>query len=369
MTMRFARLAALAVLALAPQAMAQTAPQPVQVAFTDSTIAGLAPTKRVAITSVIVSFQASVGTKKEGGGGMFADKSSTKSMMAMPDMDEGLQDVIVADAYRHLKADLIAAGYEIVPEADVAADPSYKEIISKVGFVNHSKALNALGDAVLVSPPSLTPYMPYTMEGSPFESGVTSYLGWPSGWGKSATPGGFNLMTAATFYKLPGLEVALAKSLNANVVKAFYVVNIGKTTAAHSRSIGAVSGDFGRTGIGSTYTGTASAFAQVGLMPDQTRIAFRSPTGNAKWQKVNLNKPGPAKDGDVVVHLAEPLLGGTDYFKISGDGGRERGKYILNVAEFEFTYFATLTDNGAYQRDVEAMIASATKSMVGLVAR
>ena len=300
---------------------------------------------------------------------MFADKSSTKSMMAMPDMDEALQDAIVADTYRHLKADLVAAGYEIVPEAEVAADSAYKEIVSKVGFVNHSKALNALGDAILVSPPSLTPYMPYTMEGSPFESGVTSYLGWPSGWGKSATQGGFSLMTAATFYKLPGLEVALAKSLNANVVKAFYVVNIGKTTASHGRSIAGATGNFGATGVATTYTGAASAFAQVGLMPDQTRIAFRSPNGNAKWQKVSLNKPAPAKDGDVVVHLAEPLLGGTDYFNVSTDGGRVRGKYILNVAEFEFTYFAALNDREGFQWDVEAMIASATKSMVGLVQR
>jgi hypothetical protein len=286
--------------------------------------------------------------------------------MAMPDMDPALQDAITAEAYRQLKADLTAAGYEVVPEAEVAADASYREIIAKVGFVNHSKSLNALGDAILVSPPSLTPYMPYTMEGSPFESGVKGYLGWNSGWGKPATPGGFSLMTAATFWKLPGLEVALAKSLNAQVVKAFYIVNIGSTTAAHGRSWGSATGAFGVTGTRTTFTGTASAHAQLSLLADQTRIAFRSPTGNAKWQKVAFNHPAPAKDGDVVVHLAETMLGGTDYFDVTGDGGHVRGSWLLPTNDFKFTYIATLNDAPAYQRDVQDMIRAATRSMVDL---
>lgn len=369
-----------AMASFAPTLFAQTTEPAVQVAFTDSTAAGLAPTKRVAITSVIVSFQASVGFKKDGGTGMFADKSTSTSLMTMPYMDPDLQDAITAQAYRHLKADLVAAGYEIVPEAEVAADASYKEIIGKVGFVNHSRSLNALGAAVLVSPPTLTPYMPYTMEGGGFQAlagGKGSFVGWPSSWGKvaawgkSPTPGGYSLMTAATFYKLPGLEVALAKSLNAHVVKAFYVVNIGSTTAGHGRSWGLATSNFGATGTRTTFRGTASAFAQLGLLAEQTRIAFRSPTGNAKWQKVNLNKSVPAKDGDVVVHLAETMLGGTDYFDLAGDGGKMRGEgtFFESNSDFKFTYVASVTDSAAYGSEVQAMIASATHSMLALVKR
>ena len=349
-------MATLALLASVPQAMAQTAVSAPRSEFTDSSAAGLAGTKRVAITSVIVSFQASVGAKREGGSGMFADKSSSESLMAMPDMDPALQDAITAEAYRQLKADLTAAGYEIVPEAEVAADASYREIVAKAGFVNHSKALNALGDAILVSPASLTPYMPYTMEGGTFEAGAKSYLGWNSGWGKPATPGGFSLMTAGTFWKLPGLEVALAKSLNAHVVKAFYVVNIGQTSAGHSRAVG----------LRTQYQGTASAFAQLSLLADQTRIAFRSPNGNAKWQKVAMTRPAPAKDGDVVVHLAETMPGGTDYFDVASDGGRVRGSWLISSNDFKFTYIASLNDAPAYQQDVQAMIRAATQSMVAL---
>ncbi len=338
---------------------AQTTEPAVQVAFTDSSAAGLAPTKRVAITSVIVSFQASVGSKKAAGSGMFANKTESTSTLGLFEMDPAMQDAIAEETYRQLKAELIAAGYEIVPAAEVEADASYKQIISKVGFVNHSKSANALGDAILVSPASLPPYMPYTMEGSAFQSGVQSFLGWGAGWGKPATPGGYSLMTAATFYKLPGLEVAMAKSLNAHVVKAFYVITLGKTTVKSS----VTSGAYWDTGEGSTVV-----VAQSGLLPDQTRISFRSPTGNGKWQKVPFNKPMPAKDGDVVVHLAEPMLGDKGAFTVETGGGH-RNILFHSLGDFKFTSTAVITKPAAYQSEVLGMIANSTHAMVALVKR
>jgi len=131
---------------------------------------------------------------------------------------------------------------------------------------------------------------------------------------------------------------------------------VGQTSAGHSRAVG----------LRTEYQGTASAFAQLSLLADQTRIAFRSPTGNAKWQKVPMNRPAPAKDGDVVVHLAETVPGGTDYFDVASDGGRVRGSWLISSNDFKFTYIASLNDAPAYQRDVQAMIAAATRSMVAL---
>jgi hypothetical protein len=350
---------ALALLVHAPIATAQSAEPTVRVDFSDSTLAGLAPTKRVAISSVIVSFQASVGAKKEAGSGMFADKSESTSTLGLVDMDSEMQDAIAAEAYRSLKADLTAAGFEIVPEAEVKADASYRELIGKAGFVNHSKSANALGDAILVSPSGLTPYMPYTMEGSAFQSGVKSYLGWGAGWGKPATPGGYSLMTAATYWKLPGLEVQMAKSLNAHVVKAFYIVTLGQTSVKSSAS-----------SIGSRESGEGSTVvvAQSGLLPDQTRISFRSPTGNAKWQKVAFNRPAPAKDGDVVVHLAEPMLGSKSLFAVD-TSGRQRGMLLYGVGDFKFTSTATITNPAAYRAEMDTMIATATRSMVATLRR
>jgi hypothetical protein len=327
--------------------------------FTDSAATGLASTKRVAISSVIVSFQASVGARKEAGTGWFTDKSESTSVLGMPEMDPALQDAIAAEAYRQLKAELIAAGYEIVPEAEVKADASYRELISKIGFVNHSRSSNAMGDAMLVSPASLTPYMPYTMEGSAFESGVKPFLGWGSGWGKPATPGGYSLMAAATYWKLPGLEVQMAKSLNAHVVKAFYIVTMGQTTVKSSLITG------GAIDMGNAST---TVLTQPGLLADQTRISFRTASGNAKWQKVPLNKPVPAKDGDVVVHLAEPVQGSQNLFAVEG-GPKARGFFSGGVGNFKFAYTATITDKATYQREVQTMIANATRSMVALVRR
>lgn len=343
----------------APEAMAQAVDPVVRVEFTDSTLAGLAPTKRVAITNVIISFQASVGAKKEAGSGMFSDKSESTSTLGLADMDAEMEDAIAAEAYRHLKEDLIAAGYEVVPEAEIAADASYREIISKAGFVNHSKSANAMGDAILVSPAGLTPYMPYTMEGSAFQSGVKSYLGWGAGWGKPATPGGYSLMTAATYWKLPGLEVQMAKSLNAHVVKAFYVVTLGQASVKSSAS---------SNGLRDSGEGSTTVVAQSGLLPDQTRVSFRSPTGNAKWQKVAFNKPAPAKDGDVVVHLAEPMLGNKNLFEVD-TSGRQRGILLHGVGDFKFTSTATIVDPAAYKAETDAMIATASRSMVALFRR
>lgn len=352
------KLAALAMLMIgitslsAPAALAQTAPA---AAFTDSTAAGLSGTRRVAISAVVVSFQGSVAGERLAGSGMFADKSSARAVLALPDMDAALQARIADEAYRQLKAQLTAAGYEVVPEAEVKASPSYGEMIKLAGLPNYTRFGNALGDMTLVSAAGLTPYLPYSVEGSLFEQ-PKSYIGWMSGMGgKSITPGGPSVVTIGTTWKLPGLEVKLAKELNANIVKAFYVVNIGEAFADRKRELG----------IRVVTTGEGSAAAQLSLVPDQTRIAFRTPTGNPKWQKVAFTKPAPAKDGDVVVRLATPMVSDGDFFSVTGTS--RLGGIFAPGADFQFNFTASLTDETAYGVAVDGLIASATTAMVELV--
>ncbi len=352
-------LAALAIIAFSlgglslPSATAQT-PAPVA-AFTDSTAAGLSATRRVAISSVVVSFQASVAGERLAGSGMLADKSSARAVLALPDMDPALQAQIAEDAYRQLKAELTAAGYEVVPEAEVKASAAYGEITKLAGLPNYTRFGNGLGDMTLVSPSGLSPYLPYGLEGGLFEQ-PKSYIGWASSMGgKSITPGGPSATTIAGIWKLPGLEVKLAKALNANVVKAFYVVNIGEAHADRKRALGARI----------VTTGEGSASAQLSLVPDQTRIAFRTPTGNPKWQKVAFNKPAPAKDGDVVVRLASPMVSDGDFFSVTGTS--RLGGIFAPGADFQFNFTASLNDAKVYSVAVNDMIASATASMVGLV--
>jgi hypothetical protein len=352
------RLAALAVMAislamLSPSvATAQGAPT---AAFTDSAAAGLGATRRVAISSVVVSFQASVAGERAAGSGMFADKSSARSVLALPDMDSALQARIANEAYERLKAELTAAGYEVVPEAEVKASATYGEILKLAGTPNYTRFGNALGDAMLVGPDSLPPYLAYSVEGSLFEQ-PKSYIGWIGGMGgKSTTPGGPSVVSIGTTWKLPGLEVKLAKELNANVVKAFYVVNIGEAFADRKRELG----------IRVVTTGEGSAAAQLSLVADQTRIAFRTPTGNPKWQKVSMMKPAPAKDGDVVVRLASPMFSDGDFFSVTGTS--RLGGIFAPGADFQFNFTASLTDAKGYGAAVDGMIASATASMLGLV--
>ena len=112
-------------------------------------------------------------------------------------------------------------------------------------------------------------------------------------------------------------------------------------------------------------TGEGSAAAQLSLVPDQTRIAFRTPTGNPKWQKVGFTKPAPAKDGDVVVRLAAPMINDGNFFSVTGTS--RLGGIFAPGADFQFNFTASLTDQKAYGAAVDGMIAAATGAMVGLV--
>jgi len=154
--------------------LAQTA-SPAQAAFTDSSVSGLGSNRRVAITSVIVSFQASIAAIKQGGSGMFADKTSSQSVLAMEDVDPALQREIAEQAYDRLKADLTAAGFEVLSQDEVNANPVYQKITKTAGFPNPTRFGNSLGDAMLVSPAALTPYLPYSAEGSQFEATQVLY--------------------------------------------------------------------------------------------------------------------------------------------------------------------------------------------------
>jgi hypothetical protein len=352
-------------------------------AFTDSTAAGLAATRRVAITSVIVSFQASTGARA--GAHFFVpmltSRKEVQTVLALPNMSPQLQSAIADAAYKALAAELTAAGYEVVPEAQVKASASYQAIQQQAGFSNNSRFANAMGDVLLASPASLPPYTPYNGEVGNFYYPSTTYLGWISGFGgNSTTPGGLSITRQSNAWKVPGLEVALAKELNANVVKATYVVSLGKAEAGRSTNFSTSehSGFFTYQGslyagnyrtLDRTVTGTGSAFAQVGMIADQTHISFRTPGGNAKWQKVSMIRIPPAKDGDVVVRITEPVMGSTDFFNIQeGDIARSGGLFSAQQrGDINVGFIASIANEAGYGAEVSGMIDAANKAMIGLI--
>ena len=357
-------LALAAALALAaPAALAQ--PAPATAAFTDSTVAGLAPTKRVAISTVVVEYQISVAALKEAGTTLFSNRTSVSSLLSVSGLDLDLEDAIAAKAYETLKAQLSAAGYEVVPEAEVKASPAYAQIEKLMGMPANTKFANAMGDAMFTVAPGLTNYLPYIGEAGVFAQ-PKSYIGFTSAFGgKSATSGGPSMMSQSNGWKLPGLEVQLAKELNANVVKANYMVSLGSVTATKKREINSDVETY-RDSFWS-YGGSGNASVGVGLMADQTRIAFRSPTGNNKWQKVSMLKVAPPKDGDVVVRLANSLEGGGSFFDVQSSK-KERG-VLMGGADMQFVFDGRITDRTGYRQKLNAMIEEANIAMVAAVKR
>jgi hypothetical protein len=349
-----------------------TPPAAAKVAMTDSTASALAANKRVAIASVMLSFQASAGGEKTNTSGLFAAKSDASSTLQMPDMDPKLLTEIADDVYKQLQADLTANGFEVLPESTVVTSVGYQKIAKMAGIANLSRFANLDGDTLLVGASGLTPYLPYNAETGKFSASVKSLIkGWVSGMGqKSSTEGGPSIISIGEIYGLPGLEVDLAKELNANLVKATYVVTLGSTKAAVDR--------FSSTSH-NRYSGTA--FAQVGLLPGQTRIAFRTPSANSKGESApggytaNFGKSAsPAKDGNVVVSLGEALLGGTDMFSVTEPEVKKStllsgllGAGFGTGADAQFIFVATIADPAAYRAEVLGMVKMAQRDMLVMV--
>lgn len=359
----------------APVAGAAGAGQAVQIKalLTDSTAAPLATTNRVVVSSVMVSFQASQGGEKTNTSGLFAAKTSSSSTLQMPEMDTVLLAEIADAIYLQLKADLVVKGFEVLPESALIGSASYPKITKLAGIANFSKFANLNGDTLLVSATALKPYLPYNLETGKFNAQLKSLIkGWVGGFGqKSATEGGPSGISIGEIYALPGLEVDLAKELNAHVVKATYVVTLGSTSAAVDR--------FSSTSH-NKHTGTA--FAQAGLMAGQSRLAFRSPTANPKGESApggytsNFGaNASPAKDGDVVVSFSESLAGGTDFFTLLEPQAKQRPGLLGSLmgigggsgADAQFTFTATISDPVAYRAEVVGMVKAAQREMLNVL--
>jgi nucleotide-binding universal stress UspA family protein len=353
--------------------------------FTDSSAAGLAGTKRVAITNVTVAFQAST-LDRTSPNGMFSEKQTTSAALVWPDLDPQLAAVITDEIYAQLKAELQANGFEVVPEATVLASPTYQKILQVApAFSNFSKFANTDGDLLLVGASGLKPYLPFSPETGQFAVPNKSVIkGWLTGMGgKSSTPGGPTATSTYYSAELPKLEVQLAKELNAHVVKATYHVQLGsaKAETSHVFKPGDRSAELKYTvgpqletkeqreqrlnKIITTHTGTA--FPQVGLRSDQTRIAFRTPNGKGGGQSIRKAGMAPAKDGDVVLTLATPLLGGTGYFTLKSHK-ESNGLWALATGpDAKYTFVATLADPEGYRDEVVAMVKVAQHDLLALV--
>lgn len=334
-------------------------------ALTEIGTATLAGTKRVAITSVLVTVQASTSAAS-GPSDWFKflqPKHTAETVLSWDSFSESDQKALANSVYEKLKTDLTAAGFEVVPEAEIKKSANYDAILKLAKIPNPTRYANILGDAYYIGPDSLTPYMPYNIEVGQFQTEPKSYIGWSSkmGW-KSSTPNGPSAISLQNTWNLPKLEVQLAKELNAHVVKAQYVLTLGRAAAKRDHMIVQTYYD-----KATTYSAEGTAYAEPGLLSGQTHISFRTPTGSTKWQKGTLTKVTPPKDGDVSVHLLQPLGGRTDLFTLTSESDRKDKFLSLGGPQFKFLFRAQLNDSKGYLDEAVKMVEAANGYMLPLV--
>jgi len=179
---------------------------------------------------------------------------------------------------------------------------------------------------------------------------------------------------SADFVRLDAKSVkVLAHPLRSRLVGALRLN--GPSTAT------ALAAALGTNSFKNSYQG--SAFAQVGLLAGQSRIAFRTPAASSKGESASRgytanfgSNASPAKDGDVVVCLAESLLGSTEVFAIAEPETKKSSLLgsLLGAgggtgADVQFAFTASIGDPAAYRAEVVGMLKVAQRDMLALVKR
>ena len=83
-----------------------------------------------------------------------------------------------------------------------------------------------------------------------------------------------------------------------------------------------------------------------------------------------MTKVVPPKDGDVVVRLAAPIAGGTEYFELTPTDFKRSGGLMFSAqkrADINLMFEASIIDPPGYGKEVTAMIGAANQSMLALV--
>lgn len=359
--------ALLAALALKPVQAAEDGPQlkgSPRLEFTDSSPDKLGSLKRVAITNVVLEFQTKVFAEHITGrlSKMYLNRGNSYSDNELAGFDTKLLEQAANRVYAQLVADLTAAGFEVVPEAEVKAQPMYQKLAADMAWPQGYHYGNKEGHSLIVGPTSLPPYLAPLSEQGTFGNakqikGDTQApkLGWGAG-GKLAG----NSTYAA------GQEVELAKALNAHVLKVWYLVGFGNATA--STDWDAVSTPHFQT----TATSRTGAKAQMYLRDEQTRIALRTPDGDRGYARESrrisaLSGGYRPYDGDVVLRLDETVPGEADFLAEGGVQKSEEkpGGFLGMLGAAAKSLSGTTADN-SYKTQVDpARFADAAAGMVG----
>lgn len=251
------------------------------------------PNKRIAIASFGVEFQ----TRLLHGSSTFGSTSSTTTLLNLQGVSPATMQAVADEAYRELVADLQAAGYEVVPQQTLQASALYQGIVSDakptplaISFENPGSKSFKNSEATVYSAAGARYYPPVTGEAG----ARLSTAGKAFGDAFSNIGRGF-----AGKAPVPDAETALAKELNASLLKVYYVVGFGKAS-------------------GSVGSGWHNSKASTGINivgGGETRFALRTPDGSNFHMQFGKNPP--PVDGNAFVRLEESVNAGLPF--LAGD--------------------------------------------------
>jgi hypothetical protein len=361
--------------------------------FTDVSfgdVAKLGSAKRAVLANCVVEYQTSAYVEDDGS---WTNRNQTRASNYLVNVPKATLQAVTNASCANLRKELSAAGYEVVSDAELKANASYQQLqtLSGAPAVIGMKTQN--GGALLFADDALPLYMPTGAEwGANYMAAVFAEEHKFEQALASVNPGlgGFKL---SRNYDVPKLEVELAKSLNAIVVKSWMVIGFGGASASSKRDWGGTStslhwsatqGQTQVTHIPIEYKGSGTALLSV--RDNQTHISVRLPDGSPK-QNVQRDS-GPKvtpRDGDVVVTLAGPINAGNEFFTVedgaelkSSGGGVATAAKVLgglgglmggkgNQKGGKSFYFNTrISDEEAYKNSTSKAIELAQH---GLVAR
>lgn len=295
--------------------------------FTDSTPEKLKQTKRVAITNVILEVQTRVTAEYFPGrfNRMFLNRGGATSENTLAGFDPALLQDAASKLYERLAEALQAAGYEVVKQEEIAAQPAYTKLVEGTAYPQGHHYGNKDGNSIVFGARQLKMYMPPSNEQGTF--GNNKKQGWTA---QGPTIGmGDRMRLAGNSSYVAALEVELAKALDAHVVKAWYLAGFGAASAStdwlpEDPTVRYEYG-LGPSGVG-TYTVRQTparhtgATARLYVRDEQTRIAFRTPDGSTsatrESSRMNALTGGYRPyDGDVVLRLDNMVPAEAEFVK------------------------------------------------------
>lgn len=244
-----------------------------------------AKTRRVAVVNFAVEFQ----TKLVKTASQFGSTSSSTTEFALKGISKEAMQKETESLYQQFLKDLAASGVEVVPLGEIKKHEEYAKLKlnalspKDVSFTyNKSKGFTK-SEAVVCSPSAL----PYHPESDGEIAG--RFVGFGSGESLSDV--------FSNRGPRKDIEAELAKTLNATLLKVYYVVGFGDAKASVSSGGG---------WIGHSQNVTSELY----LAPEDTRFAMRVPdTSSFHWS----NNGTPAQDGNAFIRLKERTSAGAGF--------------------------------------------------------